>query len=183
MTTLEKIGKAIKELRVSHGLSQEQFCSQCHIDQHYISNIENGQRNLSVEFLEKIAEFFSISLSDLFLKVDTIDESQTERSCASFMTITTQDNFSKFMEKKKLSERTIKKYSSDVPNSIKVKEIIKSFTGRTNDMYQVTDLADIKKIIEIVANEEFDKVGQRMYSCGLKKYLLFLETESRNPYN
>ena len=39
------------------------FCSQCGIDQHYISNIENGQRTLSVDMVERVASFFGLSLS------------------------------------------------------------------------------------------------------------------------
>lgn len=176
MTTLEKIGKAIKDLRVNKGLSQEQFCTQCHIDQHYISNIENGHRNLSIEFVERIAKFFNLTLVEFFLKVDTIEASSKSKDCSVLMKNTSQESFAKFMERQKLSENTIKKYSSDVPNSMNVKAIITDITGLTDNMYHVTDHSQLEMIIERVANEEFDKVGQRMYSCGLKKYVAYLES-------
>ena len=176
MTTLEKIGKVIKDLRNGSGLSQEQFCTKCHIDQHYISNIENGQRNLSIEFIERIADYFHLTLTEFFAKVDSIDKRVEGLVGPSSRSYVLQEGFAKFMEAQKLSERTIKKYSSDVPNSVNVKSIINSVTGITDDMYHVCGGEDIEKIIDKVADGEFDRVGQRMYSCGLKKYRDYLES-------
>ena len=73
MNTLEKIGKFIKALRTKKGLSQEMLCSQCGIDQHYISNIEKGYRNLSVEIVERVASFFGLSLSQFFAGVEAYE--------------------------------------------------------------------------------------------------------------
>jgi len=67
MNTQEKIGQIVKRLRQERHLSQEQLSSQCGIDQHYISNIESGQRNVSVEVVERLASFFNLSLSSFFL--------------------------------------------------------------------------------------------------------------------
>lgn len=176
MTTLEKIGKVIKDLRIGSGLSQEQFCAKCHIDQHYISNIENGLRNLSIEFIERIADYFHLSLTEFFAKVDSIDKRAVEGASSAYGSYSLQEGFVRFMESQKLSERTIKKYSSDVPNSVNVKSIINSVTGITDDMYHISGREDLEKIIEKVADGEFDKVGQRMYSCGLKKYRDYLDS-------
>ena len=124
MTTLEKIGKVIKDLRTGSGLSQEQLCTKCRIDQHYISNIENGQRNLSIEFIERIADYFHLTLTEFFAKVDSIDNRTVGQIGSSHRGYISQEGFVQFMEAQKLSERTIKKYSSDVPNSVNVKSII-----------------------------------------------------------
>lgn len=74
-----------------------------------------------------------------------------------------------------LSDRTIEKYSKNVPNCSKVKDIISTITGTTEDMYHVLDLRMLDRIIDEVASSDFDVTGQRMYSCGLKRYRYFLE--------
>lgn len=175
MNTLEKIGQLIKLLRVGRGLSQEQFCNQCGIDQHYISNIENGQRNLSIAFVEKIALYFSMSLSQFFAEVDNIVDSHPQSPV--IISGTTRERFVSFMQSQGLSERTIGKYSNDTPNSHGVQQIILSVTGRTDDMYHVHNISDLETIIERVQESEFDQTGHSLYSAGLKKFKLFLESQ------
>lgn len=175
MNTLEKIGQLIKLLRVGRGLSQEQFCNQCGIDQHYISNIENGQRNLSIAFVEKIALFFNMSLGQFFSEVDNIVSSHPQTPVLN--SGTTRERFISFMNSQGLSERTIGKYSNDAPNCQGVQQIILSVTGRTDDMYHVQNVSDLETIIEKVQESEFDQTGHSMYSAGLKKFKSFLESQ------
>ena len=175
MNTLEKIGLLIKSLRVGRGLSQEQFCNQCGIDQHYISNIENGQRNLSIAFIEKIASFFNMSLGQFFVAIDnTVEGKPTSVTHNSGTKI---ERFISFMQKQGLSERTIGKYSNDVPNCQGVQQITLSVTGKTEDMYHILNLSDLDTIIEKVQESEFDKTGHSMYSAGLKKYREFVDSQ------
>jgi len=47
------------------GISQEQFAFKCHLHRTYISDIERGVRNVSLENLEKIARSFDMSVSKL----------------------------------------------------------------------------------------------------------------------
>lgn len=47
MTLQEKLGKAIIQLRKQRGLAQEQFANEAEIDRRYMSDIENGKRNIS----------------------------------------------------------------------------------------------------------------------------------------
>lgn len=65
-STKEKLGKRIKELRNQINLSQEKFALKIGMDRTYFATIENGQRNVSLENLEKIANGFDISLAELF---------------------------------------------------------------------------------------------------------------------
>ncbi len=62
----EKVGKRIKELRQKQGLSQEDFAFKCDLDRTYITSLERGKRNISLENLEKIANAFNMSLSEFF---------------------------------------------------------------------------------------------------------------------
>lgn len=173
MNTIEKIGQVIKLLRAEHGLSQEQLSSQCGIDQHYISNIERGQRNVSIDILERFSSFFGMTLSQFFSCVESIDDRlycPSSGLTAEFL----EEGFVRFMREQKLSERTINKYSADTPNSPSVQRIIKDVTGYTDNMYNVRDLELLDKIIAKVSASEFDQIGHSMYSAGLKKYKLFL---------
>lgn len=177
MNTLEKIGKFIKALRTKKGLSQEMLCSQCGIDQHYISNIEKGYRNLSVEIVERVASFFGLSLSQFFAGVEAYEVLiNDDGKCKGLSTVSSLDGFVKYMENQRLSERTIKKYSSDTPNSQSVRDIIREVSGITDDMYHIRDLAKLDRIIERVSNSEFNRIGHSMYSAGLKKYRSYIES-------
>ncbi len=62
----ERIGNRIKELRKHTGLSQEKFALKISMDRTYYASVENGKRNISIVNLEKIANDFGISLSELF---------------------------------------------------------------------------------------------------------------------
>lgn len=66
MDIKSKIGNRIRALRHERDLSQEQFSHICGLDRTYIAGIEQGKRNVSVVNLEKIANGFEISLSQLF---------------------------------------------------------------------------------------------------------------------
>ncbi len=51
-----KLGRKIRETRVKEGYSQEELASRCGLHRTYISDIERGERNVSVENIEKIAK-------------------------------------------------------------------------------------------------------------------------------
>jgi len=63
---LEFIGTRIRHLRQGLGLSQEEFAFNCGLDRTYISDIERGQRNVSIINLEAIASTLCVPLSSLF---------------------------------------------------------------------------------------------------------------------
>ncbi len=64
MVSQEQVGKAIIRLRKLRGLSQEKFALESGIDRRYLSDVENGKRNISFEFLTRVANFFNVSLCD-----------------------------------------------------------------------------------------------------------------------
>ena len=74
MTIQQKVGTTIKELRKAKGMSQETFAYESGIDRRYMSDIENGKRNISIDILERIVDKLGIRLSDLFLKVEEMGE-------------------------------------------------------------------------------------------------------------
>ena len=56
MSILDKIGRRIAKLRHEKGLTQEDLAGLAEMDRSYLSEIENGQKNLSVLALLKIAK-------------------------------------------------------------------------------------------------------------------------------
>ena len=65
-------GMAIKQLRISRKMSQEKFALHINMDRTYYASVENGNLNISINNIEKIANGFNISLTDLFKLVDEI---------------------------------------------------------------------------------------------------------------
>lgn len=66
MKIQEKFGLVIKELRAQNHISQEKLALDADIDRTYIGDIEKGNRNISIEMIEKLAKFFQLSIIDLF---------------------------------------------------------------------------------------------------------------------
>jgi len=69
-TLTQRFGTTVVRLRKSAGLSQEAFANQADIDRHYMSDIENGRRNISLDIIEKIAKTLQMSVSALFAEVE-----------------------------------------------------------------------------------------------------------------
>lgn len=70
MVSPEQVGKTIIRLRKLRGLSQEKFALESGIDRRYLSDVENGKRNVSFELLNRIANYFNVSLSCFFAEVE-----------------------------------------------------------------------------------------------------------------
>ena len=61
-----KIGQRIKELREKKGMSQKDLAYAADLDRSYIASIENGQRNVSIVNIEKIAIALNVTLKEFF---------------------------------------------------------------------------------------------------------------------
>lgn len=66
MDIKEKIGKHLKNLRTDKGLTQEKLSYDADVDKTYISEVENGKRNISVINLEKLIVTLGSSVKDFF---------------------------------------------------------------------------------------------------------------------
>jgi len=63
-------GEAVREIRISQGKSQEQLAFDSNLDRTYISGVERGIRNISVVNIQKLAEAFDMSLTELFERIE-----------------------------------------------------------------------------------------------------------------
>ena len=61
-----KIGQRIKELREQVNMSQKDLSYAADLDRSYIASVENGQRNVSIVNIEKIAIALGVSLKKFF---------------------------------------------------------------------------------------------------------------------
>lgn len=72
MSLQKNLGITLKALRAEKGVSQEKLALSTGIDRRYMSDIENGRRNVSLEIIEKLAAFFEMKVSELFQRVEQI---------------------------------------------------------------------------------------------------------------
>ena len=62
-----RVGARIKALRLLNGLSQEALADRCGFARSYMSRIERGTANLSLDALERLSEALSVPERDVFL--------------------------------------------------------------------------------------------------------------------
>lgn len=58
----------LRKLRVKQGVSQENFAIDAGIDRTYVSRLERGLENPTVNILEKLARALEIEIPELFAK-------------------------------------------------------------------------------------------------------------------
>lgn len=65
MDIKQKFGLKIKQLRTKKGWSQEKLALDAGLDRTYLPSIEKGERNVSLEVIEKLALALNIKPSEL----------------------------------------------------------------------------------------------------------------------
>ena len=67
---LIRYGQAVRKVRLEQGISQEELADRCGLHRTYISDVELGKRNISLENNERIAISLNRTLSDFFKEVE-----------------------------------------------------------------------------------------------------------------
>ena len=70
MSLQKNLGITLKALRAEKGVSQEKIALSTGIDRRYMSDIENGRRNVSLEIIEKLAAFFEMKVSEFIQRIE-----------------------------------------------------------------------------------------------------------------
>lgn len=65
MDIKEKFGIRLRTLRKEKGLSQEELADRSGLNRPYISGIEQGKRNVSLEVMEKLAGAMGVEIGSL----------------------------------------------------------------------------------------------------------------------
>jgi transcriptional regulator with XRE-family HTH domain len=66
MNIKDKIGQRIRQLRKERGLSQEALAYEAEVDRTYVTDVENGRRNVSVLILERLIKGLNTSIAEFF---------------------------------------------------------------------------------------------------------------------
>ncbi|ATX90547.1 helix-turn-helix domain-containing protein [Citrobacter portucalensis] len=61
-----QFGAHLKKLRLQSGLSQEAFADKCGLDRTYVSGIERGVRNPTLEVISVLAKGLETEIKNLF---------------------------------------------------------------------------------------------------------------------
>ena len=65
-----RYGRAVRKVRLEQGISQEELAERCGLHRTYISDVELGKRNLSLENIERIAISLNKTLAEFFREVE-----------------------------------------------------------------------------------------------------------------
>ena len=60
-----QFGDQVRTLRKERGLSQEALAFESELDRTYVGAVERGERNISLENINKLSKALSISISEL----------------------------------------------------------------------------------------------------------------------
>jgi len=60
-----RFGGKLRELRRLHGLSQEELAGRAGLHRTYVSSVERGERNVSLETIDKLARGLGLPMGDL----------------------------------------------------------------------------------------------------------------------
>ena len=71
------LGKRLKQCRHAAEKSQETLAFEAHVDRTYISAIERGVANPSVETLANICHALNLTLAELFAPLDEVPQAPT----------------------------------------------------------------------------------------------------------
>ena len=65
MTLIETFGRNVRQARKDKGWTQEQLAFEAGVKRAYLSEVENGQRNVSLDVVEKLARALDVEPSTL----------------------------------------------------------------------------------------------------------------------
>jgi transcriptional regulator with XRE-family HTH domain len=80
MTELRKqMGIRIRANRKAKGLTQQQLAELSGLDDAYIGSVERGERNFSIDTLEKVLTALNVSISELMFSEEHVTKDETIR--------------------------------------------------------------------------------------------------------
>jgi len=95
MTELRKqMGTRIRAIRNAKGLTQQKLADIASLDYRYIGALERGERNSSIDTLEKVLTALNVSISELMFSKEhmTTDETIRQEAIDEFVALTSRLN-------------------------------------------------------------------------------------------
>ncbi len=85
MDLKQMIGARIKEVRARRGLTQEQLSERIDINSKYLSSIERGKENPTLNTLIKLAQSLDVNINEFFTMVEIEDSEKRKDLIISFL--------------------------------------------------------------------------------------------------
>ena len=60
-----RFGRKLREVRGRTGISQEKLADRAGLHRTYVSSVERGERNISLQNIEKLAKALGVSMAEL----------------------------------------------------------------------------------------------------------------------
>ena len=73
MSLIDIFSRNIKSYRLERGLSQEQLAELSGLHRTYIGSVERGERNISINNIEKICKALNVDVTQLFSEIKNDD--------------------------------------------------------------------------------------------------------------
>ena len=70
-----RLGIIIRKLRLDAGMSQEDFADHCGLHRTYIGCIERGEKTITIETADKVAQSLGLTLGQLFQELENDEPS------------------------------------------------------------------------------------------------------------
>ena len=74
MNISTQLGMRIRYLRKKKGMSQEDLALDSGVNKNYLSDLERGMRNPTINVLERIALTLEVTLSELFMGIQSFED-------------------------------------------------------------------------------------------------------------
>lgn len=71
---LSRYGQVIRSIRLEKNISQETLADLSGLHRTYMSDVELGKRNVSLENIDRIANALNISISEIFKRIESEDK-------------------------------------------------------------------------------------------------------------
>jgi len=65
-----RFGTVVRQMRIAKKISQEVLAERAQLHRTYLTDVEHGKRNLSIDSIHKIADALEVSITDLFSQIE-----------------------------------------------------------------------------------------------------------------
>lgn len=73
-TLAREFGELVRRLRQERGYSQEEFSFRVGLHQTYVSSVERGERNVTIETADRIAKALDTTLAEMFGELEQVPD-------------------------------------------------------------------------------------------------------------
>ena len=98
MDLKQMIGLRIKDIRIKKGFTQEQLAEKININSKYLSSIERGMENPTLNILIKLSESLNVNFNNIFYQIE-IEDSAKRKSMINSILNEADDNQLKLVYK------------------------------------------------------------------------------------